>query len=243
MDFKPTPLKTILHKADTRGHIQHGWLDTYHSFSFGDYHDASRMGFGALRVLNDDIIAAGQGFGAHPHANIEIITIPLEGALAHRDSMGNEEVLSAGAIQVMSAGSGIAHSEYNASEAIPVKLLQIWILPHQQNVTPRYADIIFAPEGRQNKWQQIVGPHRTHEGAWIHQDAWLSLGAFTTETPIEYAIKKPGNGAYVFMISGEAYIGDQTLHARDGYGVWDTPTVPIIAGAASEILIIEVPMG
>ena len=235
-------MQTTLHAADTRGRGEHGWLSTFYSFSFANYFDQRRMGFGALRVLNDDTIAAGKGFGTHPHDNMEIITIPLEGELAHADSMGTKEVIHAGEVQVMSAGTGVEHSEFNNSTDAPVKLLQIWILPNEENVAPRYDQQALQVEDRHNKLQQIISPDQTGKGLWIHQNAWLHLGNFDAGQSVSYALHAAENGVYIFVISGSIQVGDQVLGERDGYGVWDADTVPITATTQAEFLVIEVPM-
>ncbi len=235
--------RTILHKANTRGHASHGWLESYHTFSFADYYDRERMGFGVLRVLNDDSIAGGMGFGAHPHRDMEIITIPLEGDLAHEDSMGNSETIHAGEIQVMSAGTGVRHSEYNASEGKEVKLLQIWIMPNKTGLTPRYQQITLNTEDRGNKIQQILSPTETEGEVWIHQNAWFHLANFTKGHSMNHELKdNKNNGLYIFVISGELKVNDQELSTRDGYGVWSTDSVTLTALEDSEFLLMEVPM-
>ena len=234
--------KITLHKANTRGHADHGWLNAYHTFSFSDYSDPSRVHFGALRVLNDDTIAPGEGFGRHPHNNMEIITIPLEGAIAHKDSMGHQEVLKAGEIQVMSAGTGIQHSEFNANEDQYLKLLQIWLFPKEGNVTPRYAEASFKKEDRINKLQQILSPGPSDTGLWIHQDAWFHLGTLQNGFATDYQVKKQGNGVYAFVIDGDVSINGQTLNKRDGMGIEGTDVLHIQADADAELLLMEVPM-
>lgn len=233
---------TVLHKADTRGHADHGWLNAYHSFSFASWSNPERMQFGALRVLNDDTVAAGMGFGTHPHDNMEIITIPLEGDLAHKDSMGNTEVIRNGDVQVMSAGTGVKHSEFNPNKEKRTKLLQIWVFPNQQNVEPRYQQISLNPEERKNKLQQIVSPNADDNGVWIHQDAWFHLGKFDRGVTATYNLKKEGNGVYAFILSGTATIDGQELEARDGYGIWNVPSFNIKATSDSEFLLMEIPM-
>ena len=185
---------TVLHKANTRGHADHGWLNAYHSFSFASWYNPDRVQFGMLRVLNDDTVAAGMGFGKHPHDNMEIITIPLEGDLAHKDSMGNEATIKSGDVQVMSAGTGIQHSEFNPNHDKQTKLLQIWVFPKIRNVDPRYQQITLNPEDRKNKLQQILSPNADDDGVWIHQDAWFHMGKFDKEMTLDYTIKKEGNG-------------------------------------------------
>jgi redox-sensitive bicupin YhaK (pirin superfamily) len=234
--------KTTLHKANTRGGADHGWLNARHTFSFSDYSDPSRVHFGVLRVLNDDTIAPGTGFGKHPHNNMEIITIPLEGGVAHKDSMGHEEVIKAGEVQVMSAGTGIYHSEYNASKDDYLKLLQIWLFPRENGVTPRYGQAAFKKEDRINKLQQILSPGPSDNGLWIHQDAWFSLGSLEKGFTIDYLIKKPCNGVYAFVISGDVTINGTSLNKRDGLGIEGTDVLHIQADSEAELLLIDVPM-
>jgi len=233
---------TVIHKADSRGHADHGWLNAYHTFSFANYYDSSREQFGVLRVLNDDTIAAGMGFGTHPHNNMEIITIPLEGDLAHKDSMGNAETIKTGDIQVMSAGTGIQHSEFNPNPDQRTKLLQIWLFPNKKNVTPRYQQITLNPEDRKNKLQQILSPNPEDEGVWIHQDAWFHMGKFDKGVATTYQLKKEGNGLYVFILRGNLEINGQELDTRDGFGIWDFNEVKIKATSDAEFLLMEVPM-
>ena len=233
---------TILHKAETRGHANHGWLNSYHTFSFANYYNPERMHFGALRVLNDDTVEAGQGFGTHPHDNMEIISIPLEGDLEHKDSMGNVAVIKNGDVQVMSAGSGIFHSEYNKNKNTRVKFLQIWVLPNKKNVTPRYDQIALNLEDRHNKLQQILSPNANDPGVWIYQNAWVHLGKFDKGVSTSYAIKAKGNGLYFFVLSGDLTVNNQQLKTRDGYGVWDVDAVTISASNEAEFLLMEVPM-
>ena len=235
-------MKTILHKADTRGSANHGWLNAHHSFSFAGYFNPERHNFGVLRVLNDDTIAAGMGFGAHPHDNMEIITIPLEGDLAHKDSMGNAETIKSGDIQVMSAGTGVEHSEFNPNSDRHTKLLQIWLFPKTQDVTPRYQQITLNTDDRHNKLQQVLSPNPDDEGVWIHQDAWFHMGNFDAGVSATYNLKKPGNGLYVFVIGGELEIAGQALETRDGFGIQDFETLEISAKQNSEFLLMEVPM-
>lgn len=233
---------TVLHKADTRGLANHGWLKSHQSFSFANYYNPERMHFGVLRVLNDDVVAPGKGFGAHPHDNMEIISIPLEGDLQHKDSMGNVATIRNGDIQVMSAGTGIQHSEYNASKDQPVKFLQIWVFPDKRNVQPRYDQISLNPNDRHNKLQQILSPNPNDAGVWIHQNAWFHLGKFDKEQSANYTIKAKGNGLYVFNLSGMLTVNGQPLNTRDGFGIWDTDTVAIQANSDAEFLLMDVPM-
>jgi len=234
--------QTILHKAETRGHANHGWLNSYHSFSFASYYNPDRMHFGALRVLNDDTVDAGKGFGTHPHDNMEIISIPLEGDLEHKDSMNNVAVIKNGDIQAMSAGTGIYHSEYNKDREHRVKFLQIWVFPNKKNVEPRYDQVTLKVEDRHNKLQQILSPNAGDEGVWIHQDAWFHLGKFDKGVSTNYQLKLKGNGVYVFVLNGDVKINDQMLHTRDGYGIWDTDSFSITAETDAEFLLMEVPM-
>lgn len=233
----------ILHKADSRGKADHGWLKSFHTFSFASYYNPDRMHFGVLRVLNDDSVSPGMGFGTHPHDNMEIISIPLEGDLEHKDSMGNTAVIRNGDIQVMSAGTGIQHSEYNRNRDRTVKFLQIWVFPNKRNVTPRYDQITLKSEDRKNKLQQILSPSPDDEGVWIHQDAWFHLGEFDQGISSTYTIKKQGNGVYAFVLSGEWTINGQKLSPRDGLGIWDTGSLQLTAYSKGEILLMEVPMG
>ena len=235
-------VQTVLHKAATRGHANHGWLNSYHSFSFESYYNPERMNFGALRVLNDDTVDAGKGFGTHPHDNMEIISIPLEGDLEHKDSMNNVAVIKNGDIQVMSAGTGIYHSEYNKDRDQRVKFLQIWVYPNKKNVTPRYDQITLNQEDRHNKLQQILSPNPEDEGVWIHQNAWFHLGKFDKGESSDYKIKGEGNGVYIFVLSGDVKVNEQLLNTRDGYGIWNTESFTITAETDAEFLLMEVPM-
>lgn len=233
---------TILHKAATRGHANHGWLDTYHTFSFANYYNPERIRFGMLRVLNDDTVAGGMGFDTHPHDNMEIISIPLEGDLEHQDSMGNISTIRKGDIQVMSAGTGILHSEYNKNKDKEVKFLQIWVFPNQKNVTPRYQQMSLDITKRINQFQQIISPSPDDDGLWIHQQAWFSITHLQTNHSLLYNLHLKGNGIYVFMISGELKINNQTLSARDGLGITNIHQLEMTALQESEILVMEIPM-
>ncbi|SEH30049.1 pirin family protein [Chryseobacterium culicis] len=234
---------SVIHRADSRGKADHGWLLSQHTFSFANYYNPERMHFGVLRVLNDDKVEAGRGFGTHPHDNMEIISIPLEGDLEHKDSMGNTAVIRSGDIQVMSAGTGIMHSEFNKNSDKLVKFLQIWIYPKKRNVTPRYDQITLDKTKSHNQFQQILSPNADDEGVWIHQDAWFHLGTFDQNKESRYHIRKKGNGLYVFMLKGSAQIGEETLGERDGFGIWDIQEVNIKAlQEGTEILLMEVPM-
>lgn len=232
----------IIHRAETRGHANHGWLDTHHTFSFANYYNPERVHFGMLRVLNDDIVDAGKGFGTHPHDNMEIISIPLEGDLEHRDSMGNVAVIRKGEIQVMSAGTGITHSEYNKNDDRPVKFLQIWVFPREQHLKPRYDQIKLDANKMRNAFQQIVSPDPSDEGAWISQDAWFSLGDLEQGKELEYKLKNKADGVYAFIIRGEATVDGIKLNERDGMGITGAESFKVEADTDAEILLMEVPM-
>ena len=234
-------MKTILHKADTRGHANHGWLNAWHSFSFAGYYDPARVHFGALRVLNDDTIAGGMGFGTHPHDNMEIITIPLSGQLEHRDSMGNTGIISKGEVQVMSAGTGIQHSEKNKNTKEPLKLLQIWVFPDKKNVTPRYDQRAFDLSAAKNTLVNIVSPMGSAEGLNIHQNAWFHLGQLDKDSHVTYELKDRQNAVYAFIISGDVTINGAELKSRDGLGISDSDKLDILAGSDAEILLMEIP--
>lgn len=235
-------MKKIYYKSDTRGHANFGWLDTYHSFSFGRYYNPDRMNFGALRVLNDDTIDEGMGFDTHPHDNMEIITIPLKGDLAHKDSMGNSSIIKEGDIQVMSAGKGIQHSEFNPNENKNAQILQIWIIPREKDVEPRYDQISIKNLAIKDDFFLILSPYKDKQGVWIHQDAWFYMGDFSEGFEQKYNINKTGNGAYIFVIEGETEIEGQTLLRRDALGIYDINSINIKANKKSKFLIIEVPM-
>jgi len=234
-------MKTILHKAAERGHANHGWLDSYHSFSFAHFYDPVKVHFGALRVLNDDTVKAGFGFPKHSHDNMEIVSIPLFGDLEHKDSTGRHEIIKQNDVQIMSAGSGIAHSEMNANKDKEVKFLQVWVFPKEQNITPRYEQKTFNPEDRNNKILTVVAPDNK-DAVWINQDAWFSLGKMDKDFTTTYSIKNNGNGVYAFVLEGEVTINDQKLGKRDAIGIWDTDNISITANTNAEILLIDVPM-
>jgi redox-sensitive bicupin YhaK (pirin superfamily) len=236
-------MKTVLHKAATRGHANHGWLDSWHTFSFGNYYDPNRIHFGALRVLNDDTVAPGMGFGKHPHDNMEIVSIPLEGDLEHGDSMGTVAVIKQGDVQAMSAGTGIIHSEKNKNADRQVKFLQIWIFPNQKNVQPRYDQKTFSEEDKQNKLTTVVSPVGSNDdGVQIHQDAWFHLGKLQKGIQLNYDIRKKGNGVYAFVLNGDVTINDIALNRRDGLGISETDSLSITADENAEILLMEIPM-
>jgi len=231
----------VIHKADTRGLTKLDWLEARQTFSFGSYFNPERIRFGALRVLNDDVIAGEKGFGDHPHDNMEIITIPLEGALTHRDNLGNEAVIRAGEIQVMSAGTGAYHSEFNHDPSQPVRSLQIWLYPNKRNVEPRYDQQKVDIEER-NVLHQILSPDPQDKGVWIYQHAWFHIGKFDKGHEAIYQLKDGGNGVYVFVISGDVTVNGQALNSRDGMGLWNTSHLNIKADTDTEVLLMEVPM-
>lgn len=235
-------MKTVFHSAQSRGHQDHGWLKANHSFSFANWHNPERVHFGALRVLNDDYIAPSRGFGTHPHDNMEIITIPLVGDLTHEDSMGHRAVINEGDVQVISAGTGIYHSEQNERPDKPVELLQLWIFPNQQNVSPRYDQISIRDLKKDNSLYQILSPMPEDEGSWVYQNTWMHLGDFSEETTTNYQLKDPNNGVYFFVIEGSAKVGEKLLNKRDALGIWESTQFDITAHKASKLLLIEVPL-
>lgn len=234
--------KFVFHPADSRGEANHGWLQSRHTFSFANYFDEDRMHFGALRVLNDDIVAGGMGFGRHPHDNMEIISIPLVGDLEHQDSMGNSGVIRQGDVQVMSAGTGVTHSEYNKSKENEVRFLQIWVIPNERDVEPRYDQLYFDEAGRHNTFQQIVSPNPEDKSLWIHQDAWFHLASFDKGVTKTYTFKGENTGLYIFNLSGSLNVEGQLLHTRDGLGISGTKEVKIEANSAAQFLLMEVPL-
>lgn len=235
-------MKTVLHKADSRGHANHGWLDSQHTFSFANYYNPERMHFGVLRVLNDDRVAPGKGFGTHPHDNMEIISIPLEGDLEHKDSMGNTAVIKEGDVQVMSAGTGVFHSEYNKNPNKEVKFLQIWIFPNKRNLEPRYDQISIRDIEKKNNFYQVLSPNKDDQGVWVNQNAWFHLGKFETGKSDTYQLKSTGNGVYAFILDGEVEIEGQKLEKRDGFGIWNTDRITVKSETDSRILLMELPM-
>lgn len=236
-------MKSILHKAATRGHASHGWLESWHTFSFAGYHDPARVHFGALRVLNDDTVAPGRGFGKHPHDNMEIVSIPLEGDLEHSDSMGNTAIIRQGDVQAMSAGTGIVHSEKNKNGEQPVRFLQIWVFPNRRNVEPRYDQKTFRADEKLNRLVTIVSPIGSPDGGVeICQDAWFSLGKMEKGLTLEYECKRAGNGIYAFVLEGDVTINDIVLNRRDGLGLTEENRLSITANADSELLLMDVPM-
>ncbi|MDB5119176.1 MAG: hypothetical protein JWN56_394 [Sphingobacteriales bacterium] len=235
-------MKKIIHKANDRGIQNHGWLKAAHSFSFANYHDPNKVHFGLLRVLNDDIVAPGMGFGTHGHDNMEIVTIPLKGSLAHKDSIGSEGIITANEVQIMSAGSGIKHSEFNASSTEEVNLLQLWVFPKERNIEPRYDQKQFDETGFDNKFQTVVSPDQVDGSMWINQNAVFSLGNFKQGTSASYKLNFNGNGAYVFLIEGKADLDGQSMEKRDAIGVYDTEAFDIKFLEDAKVLVIEVPM-
>lgn len=236
-------MKTVKHTADSRGYANHGWLKSYHSFSFAGYFNPERMNFGVLRVLNDDLVQPNMGFGTHPHQNMEIISIPLKGALSHKDSMNNKRAIEVGEVQVMSAGTGLTHSEFNDSSTEEVNFLQLWIMPEEQNVTPNYEQKRFDTSGRANAFQTVVSPQDklVDESLGIHQQAYIRLGNFEEGERTSHSLEM-GKGIYVFLIEGEVKVNGVRLLKRDALGIWDTNEVDIEVIKDSEILLIDVPM-
>jgi redox-sensitive bicupin YhaK (pirin superfamily) len=234
--------QTVLHTAASRGLADHGWLKSHHTFSFSGYFNPERVQFGALRVLNDDEVEGGRGFGEHPHDNMEIISIALEGALQHKDSMGNVATINTGEIQVMSAGTGMYHTEYNKNAGEAVKFLQIWVFPNKRNVEPRYDQVKIESPAQPNQLVQILSPNKDDAGVWIYQDAWFNLGKLEKGSKVDYTIHKKNNGAYIFVLGGKLEVNGEILDTRDGYGIWDTEALTINAITDAEVLIMDVPM-
>lgn len=236
-------MNTTLHKANTRGHANHGWLDSWHTFSFAGYHDQNRMHFGVLRVLNDDTVAPGMGFGKHPHDNMEIISIPLEGDLEHQDNIGTHAIIKKGDVQVMSAGTGILHSEKNKNNDQFVKFLQIWVFPNKKNVQPRYDQKTFTEEEKHNKLATVVSPVGSgNGGVQIHQDAWFHLSKLDKNTELNYDLKRKGNGVYAFLLEGDVTINEIAMNRRDGLGISEADKLTIKADSDAELLLMEVPL-
>ncbi|AWT50002.1 hypothetical protein DLE54_11170 [Psychrobacter sp. YP14] len=235
-------MKTVHHPATSRGGSHHGWLKSKHTFSFADYYDPKRVGFGALRVINDDHVEGGMGFGDHSHANMEIISIPLSGRLRHGDSMGNYGTIRSGEIQVMSAGTGVVHSEMNDDDENPVKFLQIWVVPNKMDVAPRYQQVNLVELLQRNKFNQVLSPNPEDAGVWIHQNAWFSIGEFDKGVTTTYSLRSTLNGAYVFVISGKVVINGNTLEPRDGLGITDTKNFTMDVIEDAQIIVIDVPM-
>jgi len=237
-------MKTIIHKSDSRGFANHGWLKSYHSFSFASYHNPERMSFGMLRVLNDDLVQPKMGFGTHPHKNMEIISIPLKGALSHQDSMGNKRAIEVGEVQVMSAGTGLTHSEFNDSKTDETNFLQLWIIPEEMGVTPNYEQRMFDVSNQKNKLQTVIAPKDKLEGDAlpISQQAYIYRSDLDIGNSINISLKNRGNGLYVFVVAGTVEVAEKELTNRDAIGVSETEKVTIKAIKNSELIIIEVPM-
>ncbi len=237
-------MKTVIHKSETRGHADHGWLKSNHSFSFAGYHNPERMNFGALRVLNDDLVQPKMGFGTHPHQNMEIISIPLKGALSHKDSMGNKRAIEVGEIQVMSAGTGLTHSEFNDSKTDTVNFLQLWIVPEAMNVAPNYEQRLFDTALQKNALQTVVAPKDKLEGVAlpISQQAYIYRADLEEHRELELQPKANNNGFYVFVIEGRIVIEDHVLNDRDAIGIWDVENLKLNAQSNTKLVIVEVPM-
>lgn len=235
-------MKTVFHPSDSRGYANHGWLEARHSFSFASWYQPDRLHFGALRVLNDDIIQGGMGFGTHPHDNMEIVTIPLKGDLEHKDSMGNSAVIREGDIQVMSAGTGVQHSEYNNSPDKEINLFQLWLFPNKQNVKPRYDQLPIRSLHQKNEFFQILSPSANDQGVWIHQDAWMHILDADQDQSFDYVLQSPENGVYLIVIEGEVEVDNQTLSRRDAIGIWETDKLTIKTKTDAELLLVQVPM-
>ena len=235
-------MKTVFHPSDSRGYANHGWLEARHSFSFASWYQPDRLHFGALRVLNDDIIQGGMGFGTHPHDNMEIVTIPLKGDLEHKDSMGNSAVIREGDIQVMSAGTGVLHSEYNNNPDKEINLFQLWLFPNKQNVKPRYDQLPIRSLHQKNKFFQILSPSANDQGVWIHQDAWMHILDADQDQSFDYVLQSPENGVYLIVIEGEVEVDNQTLFRRDAIGIWETDKLTIKTKTDAELLLVQVPM-
>ena len=234
--------KYVIHRANERGSADHGWLKVNHSFSFAQYHNPEKVHFGALRVLNDDYIAPNQGFPSHPHNNMEIITIPLEGELSHKDSMGNASVIKAGEIQVMSAGKGVIHSEFNSSQKETTNLFQIWIFPNKKDVQPRYDQMPIEYDKMNNSFLQLVSPNQEDEGSWIYQDAWIKMGRFDAGQQFDYKLNNTNSGLYLMVVEGSLHFNGEKLEQRDAIGIWDVDKVSFDAGESVRLLTLEVPM-
>lgn len=235
-------MKTIYHAADSRGNADHGWLKSRHTFSFANYYNPERMGFGTLRVINDDFVIGGQGFGQHSHRDMEIISIPLSGKLAHGDNIGNQGIIETGEIQVMSAGMGITHSEMNGDANEPVRFLQIWVVPNKMGVTPRYQQVRMDEQMKANEFNQVLSPNADDAGVWIHQNAWFHMGSFDKGVTETYDLKDANNGVYVLVLEGSVTINGNTLATRDGLGIWNTKSFTMDATENSRVLLMEVPM-
>ncbi|MGM8897708.1 MULTISPECIES: pirin family protein [unclassified Psychrobacter] len=236
-------MKTIHHPANTRGGSYHGWLRSKHTFSFADYYDRERVGFGVLKVINDDHIEGGHGLSSHSHRNMEIVSISLSGTLLHKDDIGNESVINSGEIQIMSAGTGVVHSESNASSEIPVKFLQIWLEPNKKDVTPRYQQVSLVELLNRNQFNQVLSPSMHDAGVWLYQNAWFSVGEFDAGVTKTYTLNDASNGVYVFVISGSVVIDGNVLQQRDGLGISETDKFTMDVISKAQVLVMEVPVG
>jgi len=235
-------MRSVFHHKDSRGTADHGWLKSAHSFSFANYYNPDRMNFGALRVLNDDFVLGGQGFGKHPHRNMEIVSIPLEGDLEHEDSMGNKSIIKAGDIQIMSAGTGVFHSEQNFNSDKAVKFLQIWIIPKSEDTEPRYEQISLSTLEKDNSFYQVLSPADNEQGVTINQNAWMHIGEFNKDASVDYRLKDPKNGVYSFVLKGSGKFGDNEFTSRDAFGISETDGLTLQVNSRTKILLIEVPM-
>ncbi|MHB1278373.1 MAG: pirin family protein [Bacteroidia bacterium] len=233
-------METIIHRANSRGHANHGWLDAFHTFSFASYMNRERMHFGALRVLNDDTVQGGMGFGMHPHDNMEIVTIPLQGALEHKDTTGRNGIIRSGDVQIMSAGKGLYHSEFNHYKDQPTSLLQIWVFPKEHNIEPRYDQKTFDKAARKNTWQSVVAPDNK-DALWINQDAWFHLTDLEKGKVITYTKQKADSVLYLFVIEGKVKLGSDILERRDGAGISGGDGLALTAEMDAELLLMEVP--
>lgn len=232
----------IIYKADSRGYANHDWLESYHTFSFANYRNNDRVNFGVLRVLNDDRVSAGMGFGTHPHENMEIISIPLSGTLSHKDDMGNGTLIKENEIQVMSAGTGVQHSEFNPDDKNETRFLQIWLFPNALDVTPRYDQKQLNPSDRINQWDQILSPNKDDKGVWIHQNAWFHMTTLSKGKLLEYELKDTTNGVFLFVLEGSIALEDMILERRDAIGFWEVNDFSILAESDAEVLLMELPM-
>lgn len=233
----------LIHKNETRGFADHGWLKSHHTFSFGSYQDPERMGFGLLRVINDDSVEPSKGFATHPHKNMEIVSILLSGSLRHKDSQGNEGVIQSGEVQLMSAGIGVTHSEYNDSNTEPVHFLQIWVLPKEKNIEPRYDQRSFEKNDRKDQFQTVVNPIGANlGGVEMNQDAYFSLIDMSEGVELSYETKRPGSGVYIFVCEGQVTVEGDHLDRRDAIGVSGCEGIKLTANQSNQLLVIEVPM-
>ena len=234
-------MKKVIDKASSRGYFNHGWLKTYHTFSFASYYNPNRIHFGVLRVLNDDSVNPSMGFDTHPHKNMEVISIPLKGYLRHGDSVQNMHTIVPGEIQVMSTGKGIYHSEHNGSDKEQLEFLQIWIIPREEETHPEYNNYDIRPLVKMNELSLIISPDGTTPAS-IKQDAWFSIGSFNMDMTVNYQLHKEGNGLYIFVIEGDIHVADEQLSKRDGIGIKQVSEIAIQTKKDTKILLMEVPM-